>query len=209
MQACNLNSYNPTRVMPLDRGTTPSRVSRLTILHRMRRIAAMSLLPALLALGGCMTVPTPLQGAFSTLPPSAATDRDLTGENIRWGGTLLRTDPQPGQTCFEIVGRTLGSFARPVDTDRSQGRFIACRKGFYEPAVFAPGRQVTVTGRVTGVVSRPVGSYDYRQPRVEADVIYLWPERREMDDLRYRRDPFYSPFYSPFYYPSPYWWRGW
>lgn len=135
----------------------------------------------LLMLTGCLSIPTPLQGQFSALDPDAATQRDATGAAVRWGGTLARTDPQAGQTCFEIVGRPLSSVARPIANDRAHGRFIACRQGFYEPQVFAPGRSVTVVGHIAGYETRPVGDYAYRQPRVAADAIYLWPVQREVD----------------------------
>jgi outer membrane lipoprotein len=136
---------------------------------------------ATLALAGCVSVPTPLQGQFAALDPVAATQRDASGQAVRWGGTLVHTEPLAGQTCFEIVGRPLGSVARPIENDRAQGRFIACRQGFYEPQVFAPGREVTVIGHIAGYETRPVGGYDYRQPKVAADVIYLWPVQRQVD----------------------------
>jgi outer membrane lipoprotein len=138
-------------------------------------------LPLLLALGGCASIPKPLQGNFAPLDPVAAAQRDATGESVRWGGTLAVVEPLAGQTCFQIVGRPLAGSSRPTTSDRAEGRFIACRQGFYEPQVFAQGRSVTVTGRVIGYETRRVGEYDYRQPRVAADVIYLWPERREVD----------------------------
>ena len=144
-------------------------------------IIGMLALPLLLALGGCASIPKPLQGNFAPLDPVAATQRDATGESVRWGGTLAVVEPLAGQTCFQIVGRPLQDSSRPTTSDRAEGRFIACRQGFYEPQVFAQGRSVTVTGRVVGYETRRVGEYDYRQPRVAADVIYLWPERREMD----------------------------
>ena len=149
---------------------------------------------AVFALTGCLSIPTPLQGQFSALDPDAATQHDATGAAVRWGGTLARTDPQAGQTCFEIVGRPLSSVARPLANDRAQGRFIACRQGFYEPQVFAAGRSVTVVGHITGYETRPVGNYAYRQPRVAADAIYLWPVQRQVD---------------VYYAPSLWFWGGW
>jgi outer membrane lipoprotein len=38
-----------------------------------------------------------------------------------------------------------------------------------------------VLGRIDGFETRKIGQYDYRQPRVAADVIYLWPKAREVD----------------------------
>ena len=96
-------------------------------------------------------------------------------------------------------GPDLRRRAPPSTPDESAGRFLACRSGFYDPAIFAPDREVTVTGRIDGYETRRIGEYDYRYPRVAADVIYLWPERREVDV--YHHSPFW-PVYRP------YWWGG-
>ena len=159
-------------------------------------------LPALLALGGCATVPTPLQGTFAPLSPEAATTQDATGQAIRWGGTIAVVESLSGQTCFQLVGRPLDIDAQPRADDRAAGRFIACHDGFYEPQIFAKGRSVTVTGHVVGYDTRKVGEYDYRQPKVAADVIYIWPRRRETRDADFF-DPYPYPLwaYPPWYYP--------
>jgi outer membrane lipoprotein len=64
------------------------------------------------------------------------------------------------------------------------------------------GRDLTSLGRIDGMETRLIGEYEYRHPRVAAEVIYLWPPRQEVD-LRWR---------DPWYYPYPYWYgprRGW
>lgn len=86
------------------------------------------------------------------------------------------------------------------------GRFIACKPGFIDPAEFTQGREVTITGRLTGVDSGKIGEFEYRFPRVDARSVYLWPERREYE----HRDHFYRPFfYDPFYGPFPYRYPFW
>jgi outer membrane lipoprotein len=132
-------------------------------------------------LAACATAPKPLQGQFSTLKPDEAAQRETNGEMVRWGGRIVSVETKQLRSCFEIVGAPLGSSGRPQKVDRSEGRFIACRTGFYEPQVFKPGRELTVSGHIDGTETHKVGDYDYRYPRVEADVIYLWPERREQD----------------------------
>src|SRR6185437_7046096 len=57
------------------------------------------------------------------------------------------------------------------------GRFVACKQGFYDPEVFAKGREITVTGSLDGTVQHKIGEYDYTYPRVAANTIYLWPKR--------------------------------
>jgi outer membrane lipoprotein len=149
-----------------------------------------------LALTGCVTAPKPLQGQFSPLLPDAAVSRQATGELVRWGGHIVSVDPQSQRTCFEIVAAPLYSSGRPKNVDASAGRFLACRAGFYEPEVFQPGRDITISGRIEAFETRKVGDYDYRYPRVAADVIYLWPDRPDVDVI----------VTSPYYYGG---WGGW
>jgi len=135
-------------------------------------------------LAACATQPTPLQGEYVEVTPQDAASADVTGQVVRWGGRIVRTEPQDNRTCFEVLSTRLDSYARPYwATDDVGGRFIACRAGFYDPAVFEPNREVTFTGRVEGYDNRKIGGYDYRFPRVAADVVYLWPVRDRVDVL--------------------------
>ena len=160
------------------------------------------LLCATALLAGCATAPKPLRGEFSALAPGQASATQVTGDTVRWGGRIVAVTPDERITCFEILGRDLADSARPTRAaDESNGRFLACRDGFYDPAIFAPDREVTVTGRIDGYEMRPIGEYEYRYPRIAADVIYLWPDRSE---YRYA-DPYPSAFW-PMY--RPFWWGG-
>lgn len=132
-------------------------------------------------ISACATAPKPLQGQFSGVLPDDAARRETAGELVRWGGRIVQVQTQSQRSCFEIVGAPLDASGRPRKVDRSEGRFFACRVGFYEPEVFQPGREITISGRIEGFETRKVGDYDYRYPRVAADVVYLWPERREHD----------------------------
>lgn len=160
---------------------------------------------ACLALAACATAPKPLQGAYAPVTPRDAVAGTQTGASVRWGGSIVETVPGPENTCFQLVGRPLTASGRPSSDspDATDGRFIACRAGFYDPAVFAPGREVTFIGRIDGTETAKIGEYSYKLPKITADVVYLWPERRDVE-VRYR-DPFY---YDPFWGPRWGWW-GW
>jgi Starvation-inducible outer membrane lipoprotein len=61
---------------------------------------------------------------------------------------------------------------------------------------------VTFIGRVTGYETTRIGEYDYQLPRLQADVVYLWPVQREVEVV-----PAYP--YGPW---GPRWgwgYRGW
>jgi outer membrane lipoprotein len=97
-------------------------------------------------------------------------------------GRIVQTLPRDDSTCFEVLATPLDSSARPhYNSDTDDGRFIACRNGFYDPAVFEPNREITLTGRIEAYDTRKIGGFDYRFPRVAADVVYLWPIRERVD----------------------------
>ena len=50
-------------------------------------------------------------------------------------------------------------------SEDGSGRFIACKAGFYDPAIFLKNRELTVLGRIDGYESRKIGEYDYRHAR--------------------------------------------
>lgn len=159
--------------------------------------------PMLFALGACATVPAPLtQGVFARMTPLEGRGPDAVGQTVRWGGEIVTTLPGKDETCFEVVSRPLDSEARPKQTDRSEGRFIACAMGFYDPAVYAAGREMTVVGTVQPSVVRNIGEYPYRFPRVKASQVYLWPKREPE-----RWAPGYDPFWGYPWGPWPY--RPW
>jgi outer membrane lipoprotein len=158
-------------------------------------------------LGACATVPAPLQGQFAPVTPRDAAASGGQGEAVRWGGEIINVDPRPEQTCFEILARELDSTARPVSRDPSDGRFLACRNGFYDPEEFKQGRNITVVGKLNGTEVGKVGQFDYTYPRVAADAIYLWP-KRSYANYPY---PYYDPWmwggYGPYW--GPYWGGFW
>jgi outer membrane lipoprotein len=142
-------------------------------------------------LSACATIPTPLQGQFSNLMPAQAGDQNANNERVRWGGTIVQVHTESERSCFEIVGSKMGVNGRPERLDKSEGRFIACRKGFYDPEVFSAGRELTITGSITGFETRKIGDYDYRYPMVAADVVYLWPERQAQTRLIVEHVPYF------------------
>lgn len=148
----------------------------------------------------CTIIPEQLKGDYTAVKPKDISQQDLQTE-IRWAGVILETRPEDGHTCFEILSRQLEKSMRPRNTDQSDGRFIACKQGFYDPEVFKEKREVTLTGRIIHIDKRKIGDYDYLFPIVDIEFMTLWPTRRY-------RTYYYGP-YRPYYwhYPhyGPYW----
>ena len=169
----------------------------------------MRIIPTLLAvagavlLAGCASVPTPLAGTgFATITPQQAATQQVSSQNggsqrVRWGGEILRVEPRANATCFEILSRDLYPDARPNRRDHSEGRFIACKTGFFDPAVYAKGRDITIVGALNGNERHKVGEFDYTFAKVDADEVYMWPRRAELVGPYY--DPFWGPGCDPFW----------
>lgn len=155
-----------------------------------------------LALSACATTPPePLRGTYQNISVSDAQARDYTGSTVAWGGVIAKTVPMQGQTCFEVVSTQLDTQMRPRELrNDTGGRFMACRTGFYDPAVFSMNREVTFVGRLNGYSDQKIGDYSYRYPKMDAQTIYLWPPRSDRNAYPY----------GPYGYGSYGWGgRGW
>ena len=111
-------------------------------------------------------------------------------------------------TRIEVVARRLRRGGRPIDSDRTAGRFIAEAAGFLEPTQYAPGRHITVVGTLAPPLTRDIGTHPYTYPVVKAATLYLWEERADYYPYPYPYygyDPFLRPYwYHPFPYYRPY-----
>ena len=168
-----------------------------SVLKQARPILAITLL---FTAAGCASIPEPLAGDYAEFQPEQATDRSV-GAQVRWGGSIVDTRPGQSETCIEILARELDSSLRPMSGDVSYGRFLACREGFRDPAVFTSGRDVTVVGRLSAFVDDTIGEFVYRYPQLETEVLYLWPEKPDVvyiDNMIYR-DPWW-PYFGPWWY---------
>ena len=161
----------------------------------------LSLIATALLLGGCATVPEPLKGDYPDVRVSEARDGRGIEQTLRWGGDIISVEPQRDRTCFEVLQRPLDRSARPRTDAEPSGRFLACRQGFYDPAVFERGREITVVGQLNRLVDREIGDYIYTFPELDTRVVYLWPERRDYPVSTHYY--FGTGFGHPFYY-SPY-----
>nr|WP_199038546.1 Slp family lipoprotein [Dyella sp. ASV24] len=168
---------------------------------------------AVATLAACATVPQPLQGTYTQVTSVSAQQESngASGAQVRWGGQIIKTEPGPQETCFYVLQRPLDDQARPKEgssDSETQGRFVACRAGFYDPEVFTRGRDITVVGVIQGNMSEKIGDYNYAYPRVEANVVYLWPKRVAVNYGPGWYDPYWGPYWGPGWGPwGP--WGGW
>jgi outer membrane lipoprotein len=93
-----------------------------------------------------------------------------------WGGLIVMARNLKDSTQIEIVGYPLDDSNRPRRGDNPTGRFIALHSGYLETADYAPGREITVVGKMTGTRTGTVGEASYVYPVVEASRAQLWPK---------------------------------
>lgn len=99
------------------------------------------------------------------------------GRQVVFGGTILNVENGTEATYIEVLQEGMNSQLKPVDQDASRGRFLAEYKGFKDPAIYSPGKRLTVAGVVTGARTRELGKGTYKYPVIEAREDYLWEPR--------------------------------
>jgi outer membrane lipoprotein len=166
------------------------------------RLALAAAALAALALTGCATIPEQIQGSYSDISP-ARVEPTAFGASVRWGGVIIDAVNEADSTCFEILSRDLDKYLRPLQEDRTAGRFIACKPGFHDPEVFAAGREVTLTGNIRGIDEREIDQFKYRYPVVDVTELVLWQPRQEVVVIDHMYDPFWYGY--PYYRGYPYW----
>ncbi|MFP4207511.1 MAG: Slp family lipoprotein [Wenzhouxiangella sp.] len=97
------------------------------------------------------------------------------GDRVIWGGRIVAIRNRAEVTELSVVSYPLDGADRPR-TGREPGvRFLIRQSGFVEPVQYAPGRFVTVLGRVAGIEQATVDEYLLDQPVVDAEQLHLWP----------------------------------
>lgn len=98
------------------------------------------------------------------------------GKTVLFGGDIIEAQNLPNMTLVLVLQRPLGRRGEPAAGDVSEGRFIIRNPEFLDPAIYSPGRKITVAGTVVGKEMRPLGEIEYTYPIIEKRELHLWPE---------------------------------
>jgi len=90
------------------------------------------------------------------------------GKNLLLGGEIIEIRNAADATDVMVLALRLDRSKRPL-TGTVSGTFL-------DPAIYRPGRKITVAGTVVGEKSMPLGEITYRYPVIENRELYLWPE---------------------------------
>ena len=173
------------------------------------QIRSASVVVLTIALVGCAAQP-PSKGRVKDITPLQAIEKDNVGSEVRWGGPILSIAPKQDETCFRMLSYFLGANGEPHLQDQPQGHFLACVKGYYDPAVYAPRRLMTVVGTVAPAQTVKVNDVEHQVAKVEVQAVKLWPPPARRGVVIYS-DPWYGPCCGPYfpgypvYDPYPYW----
>lgn len=134
---------------------------------------ALACVAALLA--ACSSAP-PLEVGAALREPSpgqvvARPERWL-GREVVWGGLITALQPRRGATRVQLLAYPLDSQWRPRAELAADSAFVAEVDGFLEPRDYAPGRWLTVVGRIEQPVTTDAGP----RPALRARRWRLWPQ---------------------------------
>lgn len=135
------------------------------------------LIVLVLLLSGCAAGPKfDSKDVDKTLtPPRAAAEIDSRhGARVIWGGVILATHNLKDATQLEVLAYPLDSSFRPDDEAAPLGRFLIVKPGYVEPADYAVGRLISVSGSVQATQTGQIGEVAYTYPVVQPDGLHLW-----------------------------------
>jgi len=95
------------------------------------------------------------------------------------GGEIISSTVKEGETWMEVLQQPLNWHLKPKETDLSYGRFLVNFMEFRDPVLYAPGRKITVLGKVAGKKILPLQEIMYSYPVLIPHESHLWkPETR-------------------------------
>ncbi len=159
---------------------------------------------------GCAVISAPVRREAVPLESFSAlreAPERFPGATVILGGELIETRNRPDGTVLLVLERPLGLDQRPKAEAASGGRFMVRFPQYLDPVLFAPGRRITLAGKVLGAESEAVGEAPYRYVLLDGLEIHLWREPAYAPYPYWGHyDPWYPGWYDPRYGRRPWWW---
>ena len=127
------------------------------------------------------------------------------GRVIMVGGVVIRAKRTEDRTEIEVLQLpTEGGGPSTTERLRSEGRFLAVREEFLDPATVPPGTPITVIGVVSGSTTRPLDDSEFTYPVLDIKHLIDWSTVASQQSGG-SAAAYYGPYYSPYgYWGSPY-----
>jgi outer membrane lipoprotein len=173
----------------------------------LRRFTLLGLVALSVAVGGCSVVPREVRKEIDrslTFGELKANPDAYAGRVVALGGEIAETNNLEHRTELMVVQKPLGRRDIPIETDRSEGRFLVDHPGYLDPAIYRSGRYLTVVGEVRGGRTGKVGEAEVSYPVISSRFLYLWPHPHCYYGAYYPYYPYYYPYWYPYFYPYPF-----
>jgi outer membrane lipoprotein len=125
------------------------------------------------------------------------------GSIVIWGGIIVDVYNRPGGTDITVLETPLSYWEKPEAAEYSRGRFIVKALIFMDPAIYRPGRRITVAGEVVGKETKALGGMKYTYPLLKAKEIHLWSKEAVYP---YPPDYYYWRWYGSNWWPYDDYW---
>lgn len=142
-----------------------------------------------------------------TLPEVKKAPSSYIGKQVLWGGVIVETKNRPEETTIVVRQAELDYERRPIDLSQSAGRFLVKYQDFLDPAIFQPGREISVIGEITGTETIFTEGINLTVPVVLAKEIKLWEKPPKYIYVYPWYGHFYFYYRFPYHYHHYYYWR--
>lgn len=136
------------------------------------------------------------------------------GKTLLLGGLIVDTKYEEDLGTLELLSYRLDRWGEPIAVDDTGERFLVRSEQFIDPALYLPGRMLTLTGTFEGLEEGEVQRTPYSYPVLLLEASHLWetPFRHGITAHPNIYAPYYvrpdSPLppnpYDPGYAPYPY-----
>jgi len=149
-----------------------------------RTIAA--ILSAMLFLSGCAHVmsETNLKAVDQSVRYNelSAKPEAFAGKTVLLGGIITGVLGSDDVLMLEVAQLELFKYGVPNEDSRSGGRFLAISTELIDPAVYRPGKLVTIIGEVKGKKIQKLESVDYPYPLIAVKELRLFRPSEPLPD---------------------------
>lgn len=143
---------------------------------------------AAVLLTACAATPTfDLKNVNTAVTPNEAVARidALRAGRVLWGGVIISSKNLEKGTQLEILAYPLNDQHRPrVDRDPI-GRFIIEHGSYLETIDYAPGRELSLIGSISGTKEVKIDAATSVFPAVTIEQIHLWPKGGRNDEPQF------------------------
>ena len=105
-------------------------------------------------------------------------------DRVMWAGVIVDATNLQSHTQLEVLSYPLNRQSRPDLSAKPTGRFLVRHDGYLETLDYAPGRSVTVVGRVGRLATQKIGDAEYAFPVLMDEQLRLWRETDQQSEPR-------------------------